>query len=102
MSGGTVTQPASGSVAVSIPAGLLHRTGSRKQVSVAGGTVREIINALELDYPGLRFNLCYETGELREYVNIFLEGENIRFLQGIDTAVGPGANLHIIHSIAGG
>jgi len=89
-------------VTVSIPAGLLYRTGSRKRVAVTGDTVRQIIDALELEHPGLRFNLCYETGELREFVNIFLESENVRHLQGLDTPVGPGSTIHIIHSVAGG
>jgi molybdopterin synthase sulfur carrier subunit len=64
--------------------------------------VREIIDALDRDFPGLRFNLCYETGELRSYVNIFVEKENIRYLQGLETVVTTGVTLHIIQSVAGG
>lgn len=67
-----------------------------------GRTVREIIDALEHDFPGVRFNLCYETGELRPFVNIFLNRENIRYLQGLDTPVPNGATLHILQSVAGG
>lgn len=89
-------------VFVSIPAALLARTGSRRRVAVEGHTVREVIDGLEREYPGLRFNLCYETGELRPFVNIFLERENVRFLQGLDTPVHPGAAIHVIHSVAGG
>jgi molybdopterin synthase sulfur carrier subunit len=87
---------------VFIPSALLDRTGNRRLVSVSAGTVREIIEALERDYPGLRFNLCHETGELRPYVNIFVEGENVRFLQDLDTPVPAGATVHVIHSVAGG
>jgi len=69
---------------------------------VAGRTIREIIDALDQNYPGLRFNLCHETGELRPFVNIFLNRENIRYLQDLDTPVTPGATVHILQSVAGG
>ena len=47
-------------------------------------------------------NICHETGELRPFVNIFLEKEDVRWLQGLDTPVHPGATVHIFHSVAGG
>lgn len=89
-------------VTVRIPAALLLRTGNRQSVKATGRTIREVIEALERDYPGLRFNLCHETGELRPYVNVFLEEENVRYLQGLDTPVPAGATVHVIHSVAGG
>ena len=89
-------------VSVLLPGALLARTGQRARVAATGDTVREIIASLECDYPGLRFNLCEETGDLRPYVNIFVGGENIRYLQGLDTAVSPGATLFILPSVAGG
>ena len=89
-------------VTVCVPSQLLQRTGHRRRVSVGGKTVREVIDALERDYPGLRFNICHETGELRPFVNIFLEQENVRYLQGLDTPVHSGATVHVIHSVAGG
>jgi molybdopterin synthase sulfur carrier subunit len=93
---------AAGVVTVLVPGALRARTGNRARVTVSGRTVREVIAALECDYPGLRFNLCHETGELRPYVNIFVRGENIRYLQDLDTPVAPGATLHILQSVAGG
>ncbi|HLJ67488.1 MAG TPA: MoaD/ThiS family protein [Chloroflexota bacterium] len=90
------------SVTVRIPSGLLMRTGSRMQVSVRGSTIRQVIDDLERQYPGLRFNLCHETGELRPFVNVFLGSENIRYLQELDTEVPSGATIHIFHSVAGG
>ena len=93
---------ATDTVTVRIPAGLLLRTGNRQTVKVTGRTIREVIEALEHDYPGLLFNLCYETGELRPYVNVFLEQESVRYLQGLDTPVHDGATVHIFHSVAGG
>ncbi|MBV9278954.1 MAG: MoaD/ThiS family protein [Chloroflexi bacterium] len=90
------------SVSVWIPPALRERTGNRRQVEAQGRTVREMIDTLEGTYPGLRFHLCHETGELRPFVNIFLEGENVRYLQGLDTPLMGGATVHIIHSVAGG
>ncbi|QBD79011.1 molybdopterin synthase sulfur carrier subunit [Ktedonosporobacter rubrisoli] len=86
------------------PQVLRPRVGNRASVSIAsgGGTIREVIDALEQDFPGLRFNLCYESGAIRPYVNIFLNRENIRYLQGLDTPVPPEARIHILQSVAGG
>jgi molybdopterin synthase sulfur carrier subunit len=90
------------SIIVSLPGALRAKVGNRASVTVAGETVREIIEALERDFPGLRFNLCYETGELRPYVNVFLNRINIRYMQGLDTPVSLGTSIHIFQSVAGG
>ena len=97
-----VSHPTTPSIQVSFPAALRPRIGNRITVMVAGGTIREVIDALEQAFPGLRFSLCSEDGKLRPYVNIFLERENIRYLQGLDTPVLAGARLHILPSVAGG
>ena len=89
-------------IQVRVPPALQYRTGGRRSVRVHAGTVREMIDALERAYPGLHFNLCHETGELRPYVNVFVSQENVRFLQGLDTPLAPGTTVHIIHSVAGG
>jgi len=87
---------------VILPYVLREKAGNHKSITVAGTTIREIIDALDHDYPGLGFNLCYETGELRPYVNIFLDRENIRYLQGLETPIQMGATIHILQSVAGG
>ena len=89
-------------VTVCLPNALHTRTGGRRSMPVAGRTIREIIDALDQNYPGLRFNLCHETSELRPFVNIFLNRENIRYLQGLNTPVTTGAAIHILQSVAGG
>lgn len=89
-------------ITVSLPGPLRAHVGNHSSVSVSGNTVREVIDALEHAYPGLRFQLCYESGELRPFVNIFLQRENIRYLQGLDTPVPPGAKISIFPSVAGG
>jgi sulfur-carrier protein len=87
---------------VTLPYMLRSRAGNRSSVTVTGRTVHEIIAALDHAFPGLGFNLCHETGELRSYVNIFLDRENIRYLRGLDTEIPAGATLHILQSVAGG
>ena len=82
---------------------LLHDTmGNRRVVTVSGSTVRLLIDALDHDYPGIKFHLCYETGELRTFVNLFLNGKNIRYLQELDTPIHENATIHILPSVAGG
>jgi molybdopterin synthase sulfur carrier subunit len=95
-------QPSVPGVTVILPHVLRQKIGNRKSVTVSGSTIREIIHALDRDYPGLEFHLCHETGELRPYVNIFLNRESIRYLQELDTPVTPGATVHILQSVAGG
>ena len=90
------------SATVKLPQLLRQRAGNHTSVTVSGSTIREIIDALDHDYPGIRFNLCYETGEVRPYVNIFLDGENIRYMQDLDTPVHMGATIYILQSVAGG
>jgi sulfur-carrier protein len=89
-------------VRVSLPAMLAERVGHRLTVSARGETVRDVISALDETFPGLRFNLCLETGELRPFVNIFVNGHNVRYVRGLETVVAPGATLHILPSVAGG
>ena len=90
------------SATVILPYVLREKVGNQKSITVLGSTIQEIINALDHDYPGLGFNLCYETGELRPYVNIFLDRENIRYMQGLDTPIQMGAIIYILQSVAGG
>lgn len=87
---------------VILPHALRAKVGNRTSVSAYGHTVREIIAALDREYPGMGFHLCYETGELRPYVNIFVDREDSRYHQGLDTPVRDGATIHILQSVAGG
>jgi len=95
-------EPPTAHVTVLLPSALTYRSGNRASVAVSGATVREVIAALDAAHPGLRFNLCHETGELRPFVNIFVNGVHVRYLNGIDTPLSPGATLHIMPSVAGG
>jgi molybdopterin synthase sulfur carrier subunit len=89
-------------ITVHLPHQLRARTNNQRMVIVSACTVREVLDVLDYTFPGLRFNLCYETGELRPYVNVFLDGENVRYLRGLDTPIAADATIHIVHSVAGG
>lgn len=87
---------------VRLPGPLRDRAGRRASVDAQGATVRAIVDDLERQFPGMRFALCEETGNVRPFVNIFLENDNIRDLRGLDTPVPDGATLHVLLSVAGG
>jgi sulfur-carrier protein len=92
----------SGSITVVLPHQIREQVGGRRSLTVAPGTVRQILQALDELCPGLIFRICYETGEIRPFVNVFVASENIKYLHGLDTLVANGATVHIIHSVAGG
>ena len=87
---------------VRLPGPLRDCAGRRASVDAQGETVRSIVDDLERQFPGMRFALCEETGNVRPFVNIFLENDNIRDLRGLDTLVPDGATLHVLLSVAGG
>ncbi|MGH2726849.1 MAG: MoaD/ThiS family protein [Actinomycetota bacterium] len=90
------------SVSVKIPTPLRRVTGGVSQVEVAGANVRELIDDLERQFPGMRERLCDDTGALRRFVNVFVGDEDIRFLEGVDTLLEDGAQVSIIPAVAGG
>jgi len=89
-------------VNVRIPTPLRKLTRDKDTVQTAGGTINEIVESLEKQYPGLKERLCDEHGELRRFVNIYLNDEDIRFAQGKATPVKDGDEISIIPAIAGG
>jgi molybdopterin synthase sulfur carrier subunit len=90
------------SVFVRISTQLRPLTGGTGEVTVEALTVREAIEALERDYPGMEARLLDNKGTLRRFVNLFVGDEDIRFLQGLDTELLDGASLSIIPAVAGG
>ena len=86
---------------IKIPTPLRVYTDNQAQVSVAGETVGAALNDLTAKYPDLRPHL-YEGEKLRNFVNVFLDDEDVRFLDGLETEIDSAANLRIIPSIAGG
>ena len=89
-------------VNVRIPTPLRKLTKDKDTVQAAGGTIQDIIENLETQYPGLKERLCDERGELRRFVNVYLNDEDIRFAQGKSTPVKDGDEISVIPAIAGG
>jgi molybdopterin synthase sulfur carrier subunit len=89
-------------VSVRIPTPLRSQTNGQAEVLVEGKTVKEIIDNLENAYTGIKERVCDEQGNLRRFVNLYLNDEDIRFLQNLDTEVGDGDGLSIVPAISGG
>ncbi len=87
---------------VRIPTQLRTLSGGEAEVSVAGGTVGEVLAGLEGAHPGFQARLFDEGGQLRRFVNVFVADEDVRFLKGLDTTVTDGQTVSIIPAVAGG
>lgn len=89
------------SVHVLIPTPLRTLTRGQAQVETEAATIRELIDSLDTQYQGLKERLC-DGGDVRRFVNIFVNEEDIRFLQGIETPVKAGDRVSIVPAVAGG
>ncbi|MFQ6672031.1 MAG: MoaD/ThiS family protein [Candidatus Tectimicrobiota bacterium] len=89
-------------VTVRIPTPLQGLTQNRAEVEATGSTIKEVVEDLERQYPGTKERICDETGAIRRFVNIYVNDEDIRFLDGEATAVKEGDDVSIIPAIAGG
>ena len=87
---------------VRIPTPLRRLTQNQAEVEAEGDTIESLIENLEASYPGLKERICDESGNVRRFVNIYLNDEDIRFLDGSATAVNDGDDISIIPAIAGG
>ncbi len=90
------------SVTVRIPTPLRRVTNGVDKVAVEGKTLNEIIKSLNSQFPGIRERLCDEQGQLRNFVNIYVNGEDVRFLQGLNTSTKAGDDISIVPAVAGG
>lgn len=89
-------------ITVRIPTPLRRLTQNLAEVEIEGDNIHAIIENLDSDYPGMKERLCDEGGNIRRFVNIYLNDEDIRFLDGKETSVSDGAEISIIPAIAGG
>ncbi len=90
------------SVTVKIPTQLRAVTGGENETTVEGATtVGEVLDGLYAQYEGLRDRIA-EDGDLRRFVNVYVGGEDIRFLDGLDTPVDDGDEVTILPAVAGG
>lgn len=89
-------------VQIRIPSPLLSLTNSQSEVTVNGNNVKEILEDLEKQFPGFKERLFDESGSVRRFINIYINEEDIRFLDGEKTEVKDGDEVSIIPAIAGG
>ncbi len=90
------------SIRVQIPAPLRSLTGGADEIQVEAGDVGALVEALEAKHKGLKDRLCDSAGELRAYVRVFVNEEDVRFLDGKKTALKAGDTVAIVPAIAGG
>lgn len=89
-------------VKLRIPTPLRQFTGDQADVEVPGKTIKEAMNNLEAKHPGIRERVIDEKGAIRQFVNFYLNEEDIRFLDGIETPLKDGDQVTIVPAIAGG
>ena len=89
-------------VKVRVPPPLMKLTDNQSEVTAEGATISEILNNLESQFAGIKERICDENGTPRRFINIYLNEEDIRFLDGESTAVKDGDEISIIPAIAGG
>ena len=89
------------SVTVKIPTQLRAATGGQSQVEVSGSTVGEVLDAVFDSHEGLKDRITQD-GDLRRFVNVYVSGEDIRFQQGLETAIDDGSEVTILPAVAGG
>ena len=89
-------------VTVRIPTPLRKLTDNRSEIEIDGETVESLIGNMEASYPGIKDRLCDESGKVRRFINIYINEEDIRFLDGTNTEVKAGDRVSIVPAIAGG
>ena len=89
-------------VTVLIPAPLRRLTQGKAEVEIDGVSVRSLLDALEDQYPGLGDKIRNPEGSIRRYINLYVNGDEIRFLEGMDTILEDGDRISIVPAIAGG
>ena len=89
-------------VTVKIPTPLRKLTNGASSVDAEGTTIGSIVESLDGSYPGFRERLVDENGDLRHFVNIYLNGEDVRYLDGLNSSVADSDELSIVPAVAGG
>ena len=89
-------------VMVRIPTPLRKMTGGLDKLEMNESTLSIMIDELETNYPGFKERLIDENGDLRYFVNIYVNGEDVRFLDGLDTQTSSGDEISIVPAVAGG
>jgi molybdopterin converting factor small subunit len=89
-------------VTVLIPTPLQNLTNNQATIACEGQTIQEVLNSLESTCPGIKARLCDSDGNLRRFVNFYVNSEDIRFLDGVQTVLADGDEVSIVPAIAGG
>ena len=89
-------------ITVRVPAPLQKLTQNQEQVKANAANIKELIEGLEKDFPGIKERICDETGKIRKFINVYVNGEDVRFLQQDATPLKDGDEVSIIPAIAGG
>ena len=87
---------------VIIPSIMRNITGGADAVAADGTTIDAVLNDLEAKFPGIRSRICDDSGRVRPFINIYANGEDIRFLQNLSTPVKDSDEINIVPAIAGG
>lgn len=90
------------SIVVRIPTPLRRMTGGLDKVEVEGASLEGVIDAMNQEYPGIRGRICDDNGDLRNFVNVYVNGEDVRFLQGLETPTNSGDEVSVVPAVAGG
>jgi molybdopterin synthase sulfur carrier subunit len=77
-------------------------TNGADEINAQGNNVRALVEDLERNFPGIKERICDESGKIRRFVNIYVNGDDIRFLQNLETSLKEGDNISIVPAIAGG
>ena len=89
-------------VKLRIPTPLRRLSGGAAELTVEGATIKAVLESLERDHPGFRERIYDDDGQIRRFVNIYVAGEDIRFLKGEETPVKDGDEVSIVPAVAGG
>jgi molybdopterin synthase sulfur carrier subunit len=89
-------------VTIRIPTTMRPLTGGERQVTLDPGSLSDVIKALDAAHPGMGERLLDESGDLRKFVNVFVADDDVRYLDGLATAVDDGVTVSIIPAVAGG
>ena len=90
------------SIVVRIPTPLRRLTNGQDKVDVEGDNLGGVIDAMNEQYPGIRERICDDQGQLRNFVNVYVNGEDVRFLQGLETPTTAGDEVSVVPAVAGG
>jgi molybdopterin synthase sulfur carrier subunit len=90
------------SATIRIPTPLRKVTNGADKITVESGSIVEIIESLDKEFPGIKARLCDDNDELRNFVNMYINGEDIRFLDGMKSSVSSGDEVSIVPAVAGG